>query len=144
MLANKHYQLNHISSLVSTFLTNLLLYSVHMKIEEKITLTCGRDGGLQNMELHGMIMLRISDEKFGRIRLHVENEDKKGVQLQVCKGFYIEYLDITYLAQSFLGGGYLVLQYFEMEYRLLLELTLYSTIIALAFGFVCLKWGIFI
>ncbi|CAO2635300.1 Coatomer subunit delta [Lemmus lemmus] len=61
---------------------NLLLYSVHMKIEEKITLTCGRDGGLQNMELHGMIMLRISDEKFGRIRLHVENEDKKGVQLQ--------------------------------------------------------------
>lgn len=75
-----------------------------MKIEEKITLTCGRDGGLQNMELHGMIMLRISDEKFGRIRLHVENEDKKGVQLQVCKGFYIEYLDIIYLAQSsFLG-----------------------------------------
>ncbi|KAM7327598.1 hypothetical protein ACRRTK_013965 [Alexandromys fortis] len=49
--------------------------SVHMKIEEKITLTWGRDGGLQNMELHGMIMLRISDEKFGRIRLHVENED---------------------------------------------------------------------
>ena len=58
-----------------------------MKIEEKITLTCGRDGGLQNMELHGMIMLRISDDKFGRIRLHVENEDKKGVQLQVCGGW---------------------------------------------------------
>lgn len=138
MLAHKHYQLNHISSLVSTFLTNLLLYSVHMKIEEKITLTCGRDGGLQNMELHGMIMLRISDEKFGRIRLHVENEDKKGVQLQVCKGFYIEYLDITYLAQSF-GGvlfGFAVLRNGM--------LTLYSTIIALAFGFVCLKWGIFI
>ncbi|GAB1294131.1 Coatomer subunit delta [Apodemus speciosus] len=60
----------------------LELKRVHMKIEEKITLTCGRDGGLQNMELHGMIMLRISDDKFGRIRLHVENEDKKGVQLQ--------------------------------------------------------------
>ncbi|NXS14358.1 COPD protein, partial [Neodrepanis coruscans] len=57
--------------------------SVHMKIEEKISLTCGRDGGLQNMELHGMIMLHISDEKFARIRLHVENEDKRGVQLQV-------------------------------------------------------------
>lgn len=46
-------------------------------------MTCGRDGGLQNMELHGMIMLHISDEKFARIRLHVENEDKRGVQLQV-------------------------------------------------------------
>lgn len=54
-----------------------------MKIEEKISLTCGRDGGLQNMELHGMIMMHISDEKFARIRLHVENEDKRGVQLQV-------------------------------------------------------------
>ncbi|XP_008943979.1 PREDICTED: coatomer subunit delta, partial [Merops nubicus] len=55
---------------------------VHMKIDEKISLTCGRDGGLQNMELHGMIMLHISDEKCARIRLHVENEDKRGVQLQ--------------------------------------------------------------
>lgn len=54
-----------------------------MKIEEKISLTCGRDGGLQNMELHGMIMLRVLDEKFARICIHIENEDKKGVQLQV-------------------------------------------------------------
>lgn len=63
--------------------SGFLFSSVHMKIEEKISLTCGRDGGLQNMELHGMIMLRILDEKFSRIRIHVENEDKKGVQLQV-------------------------------------------------------------
>lgn len=76
-----------------------------MKIEEKITLTCGRDGGLQNMELHGMIMLRISDDKFGRIRLHVENEDKKGVQLQVCSGFWKENIKaFIYLAQSFSSG----------------------------------------
>ncbi|KAL4608628.1 coatomer subunit delta-like, partial [Arapaima gigas] len=56
--------------------------SVHMRIEEKISLTCGRDGGLQNMEILGMITLRVSDEKNGRIRLHVNNNDKKGVQLQ--------------------------------------------------------------
>lgn len=79
-----------------------------MKIEEKITLTCGRDGGLQNMELHGMIMLRISDDKFGRIRLHVENEDKKGVQLQVCGVFRFRIFKIasarssTILARVFL------------------------------------------
>lgn len=54
-----------------------------MKIEEKITLTCSRDGGLQNMEVHGLIMLRVADDKFGRIRVYVDNEDKKGVQLQV-------------------------------------------------------------
>uniref|UniRef100_A0A8C8YN27 Coatomer subunit delta n=1 Tax=Prolemur simus TaxID=1328070 RepID=A0A8C8YN27_PROSS len=52
--------------------------SVHMKIEEKITLTCGRDGGLQNMELHGMIMLRISDDKFGRILFMWKMKIRKG------------------------------------------------------------------
>ncbi|XP_062894885.1 coatomer subunit delta-like [Mobula hypostoma] len=56
--------------------------SVHLKIEEKIVLVCDRDGGLQNMEIHGMIMLRVTDEKQGRIRLQVENDDKKDIQLQ--------------------------------------------------------------
>ncbi|XP_045559453.1 coatomer subunit delta [Salmo salar] len=56
--------------------------SVHMRVEEKISLTCGRDGGLQNMELLGMITLRVSDDKVSRIRLMVNNYDKKGVQLQ--------------------------------------------------------------
>lgn len=61
----------------------LLWLSVHLKVEEKISLTCGRDGGLQNMEILGMILLRVSDEKNGRIRLQINNNDKKGVQLQV-------------------------------------------------------------
>ncbi|MGH0148265.1 UNVERIFIED_CONTAM: hypothetical protein FKN15_046437 [Acipenser sinensis] len=56
--------------------------SVHMRIEEKISLTCGRDGGLQNMEVHGMITLRVSDDKTSRIRVYVDNSDKKGLQLQ--------------------------------------------------------------
>ncbi|KAL6463794.1 hypothetical protein MHYP_G00281850 [Metynnis hypsauchen] len=56
--------------------------SVHLRVEEKITLICGRDGGLQNMEILGMITLRVSDEKNGRIRLLINNNDKRGVQLQ--------------------------------------------------------------
>lgn len=56
---------------------------MHLRVEEKITLTCGRDGGLQNMEVIGMITLRVSEEKNGRIRLNVSNNDKRGVQLQV-------------------------------------------------------------
>ncbi|XP_030648252.1 archain 1a [Chanos chanos] len=56
--------------------------SVHLRVEEKISLTCGRDGGLQNMEILGMISLRVSDDKNGRIRLLINNNDKKGVQLQ--------------------------------------------------------------
>ncbi|KAL0972894.1 hypothetical protein UPYG_G00196150 [Umbra pygmaea] len=56
--------------------------SVHLRIEEKISLTCGRDGGLQNMEVLGIITLRVADDKVGRIRLMVNNNGSKGVQLQ--------------------------------------------------------------
>ncbi|XP_014664925.1 PREDICTED: coatomer subunit delta-like [Priapulus caudatus] len=55
---------------------------VHMRIEEKISLSAGRDGGLQNMEVLGIIMLQISDEHCNRIRVKIDNKDNKGVQLQ--------------------------------------------------------------
>uniref|UniRef100_A0A3Q2Q9Z8 Coatomer subunit delta n=1 Tax=Fundulus heteroclitus TaxID=8078 RepID=A0A3Q2Q9Z8_FUNHE len=56
--------------------------SVHLRVEEKISLACGRDGGLQNMEVLGMVTLRVTDEKNGRIRLIINNNDNKGLQLQ--------------------------------------------------------------
>lgn len=62
-----------------------LFPSVHLRVEEKISLTCGRDGGLQNMEVLGMITLKVTDEKNGRISILVNNNDKKGAQLQVCE-----------------------------------------------------------
>jgi hypothetical protein len=56
----------------------------------------GRDGGLQNFELHGLVTLRIADEKFGRIRVQLENKDTRGIQLQVSSfesvSVYIFYL----------------------------------------------------
>lgn len=55
---------------------------VHLRQEERLMLRVGRDGGLQNFELHGLVMLRISDEKLGRIRVQLENKDTRGIQLQ--------------------------------------------------------------
>lgn len=55
---------------------------VSLNVEEKVTLTALRDGGLQNMEVHGMLTLRITDEQFGRVRLIFDNRDEKGVQIQ--------------------------------------------------------------
>ena len=60
-------------------------FSVHVKVDEKVTLVGGRDGGLQNMEIRGLVLLRISDSQFGKICLKVENDDKKGFQMQVVK-----------------------------------------------------------
>jgi len=52
-------------------------------MEEKMTLTAGREGGLQNLEVHGIVTLKISNDKFGRIKVAVHNGDTKGIQLQV-------------------------------------------------------------
>ncbi|GLH15562.1 hypothetical protein R5R35_013698 [Gryllus longicercus] len=55
---------------------------IHLRLEERLLLRVGRDGGLQSMELHGLVTLRISDEKWGRIRVQLENKDARGIQLQ--------------------------------------------------------------
>lgn len=56
--------------------------SVHIKLEEKLNLTAGRDGGLESMELTGMLMLRISDENFGKVKLQLETPSKSAIQIQ--------------------------------------------------------------
>lgn len=55
---------------------------VHLRQEERLSLRVSRDGGAQSFELHGLVTLNISDEKWGRIRVQLENKDTKGVQLQ--------------------------------------------------------------
>ena len=58
-------------------------FSVHIVIEEKIVVSAGRDGGLQNMEVHGMCKVKVNDSDYGRIRVQMHNNDKKGIQMQV-------------------------------------------------------------
>lgn len=37
------------------------------------------------MEVRGLVLLRIADAQFGKIRLNVENNDDRGFQMQVRK-----------------------------------------------------------
>lgn len=55
---------------------------IHLRLEERMVVEIGRDGGVRNLEVHGFATLRISDEKFGRIRVSLENKDQRGIQLQ--------------------------------------------------------------
>lgn len=55
---------------------------IHLRLEDKIVVRIGRDGGLQGFELSGLLTLRISEEKFGRIKIQLENTDQRGIQLQ--------------------------------------------------------------
>ena len=57
--------------------------SVHLKQEEKLTVRCGRDGGVESLEVHGMIMLRVKSEDYGRVLVAVDNRESRNIQLQV-------------------------------------------------------------
>ncbi|XP_071806674.1 coatomer subunit delta-like [Asterias amurensis] len=55
---------------------------VHVRVEEKMSVTAGREGGLQSLDCHGMIALRINEknEQMGMIKIGVANNDDKGIQ----------------------------------------------------------------
>ncbi|KAH8244849.1 hypothetical protein KR032_001266, partial [Drosophila birchii] len=56
--------------------------SVHLKIEDKLVVRLGRDGGVQQFENSGLLTLRISDEANGRILLKLSPNHTQGLQLQ--------------------------------------------------------------
>lgn len=56
--------------------------SVHLRLSEKLTLLAGRDGGLQNMEVLGLISLRIADPEYGKIKMQLQNNETRSVQFQ--------------------------------------------------------------
>ena len=60
--------------------------SVHLKVAEKLSLVAGRDGGLQSMEVLGLISLRISDAELGRVQVAISNHDSRPIQFQVREG----------------------------------------------------------
>lgn len=51
-------------------------------MEDKVVVRIDRDGSLQAFELSGLLTLRITDEKLARIKVEVQNNDSKGIQLQ--------------------------------------------------------------
>ena len=47
-----------------------------------MTLSAGRDGGLTNMEVMGMMTLHIRDEQMAKVRLRIQGTDNKNIQMQ--------------------------------------------------------------
>lgn len=60
-----------------------------MKQEEKLSVRCGRDGGIESLEVHGMIMLRVKSEEYGRVVVVTTNKESRNIQLQVKEYFAI-------------------------------------------------------
>lgn len=55
---------------------------VHIKVEEKISLTCGKDGGVQNLEVLGVLSVRVNSEEDGKIKIPIRNNDTRSLQIQ--------------------------------------------------------------
>ena len=62
---------------------------VHLKVDEKINLTCGKDGGVQNLEVLGVLSVRVTSEDDGKIKIGLRNGDARNLQLQVGSLFAI-------------------------------------------------------
>lgn len=62
--------------------TNILMEKVHLRIDEKINLTCGKDGGVHNLEVLGILYLKVASEDDGRIKVAIQNNDTRSLQLQ--------------------------------------------------------------
>ena len=74
--------------------------SVHLKFEEKVSLTAGRHGGLQNMEVRGLIMLRITDPAVAKIEIVLDNNSSKDFQMQVSYNLKISVILHVYIKIS--------------------------------------------
>ncbi|ERL87931.1 coatomer subunit delta [Dendroctonus ponderosae] len=73
---------NNIQSALKTPTIKSDVDDVHLRLEEKLIVRLGRDGGVQQFEVLGLVTLHIGNEKWGRIRVQLENKDTRGVQLQ--------------------------------------------------------------
>ena len=67
----------------SVYYMEYFLCSVHLTVNEKLVVTAGRDGGLQNMEVLGMMQLRVTDPQCGCILITIDNQDDRPIQFQV-------------------------------------------------------------
>lgn len=56
--------------------------NVSIRVDEKMNLTCGKDGGVQNLEVLGVLYVNIATEDDARIKIAVRNNDSRNLQLQ--------------------------------------------------------------
>ncbi|KAG0248093.1 Coatomer subunit delta [Mortierella polycephala] len=56
--------------------------SVHIHIEEKITMIANRDGGLESMEVKGDLTLRVSDPAYAKISLALRHLEDSSIQFK--------------------------------------------------------------
>lgn len=62
--------------------SQIAIERVHVRVDEKVSMTCGKDGGVQNLEVLGVLYVRIASEEDGKVRVALRNNDARNLQLQ--------------------------------------------------------------
>lgn len=57
--------------------------SVHVSIEERVSLAANKDGGLEQMEVRGVLTLRVGDASNARLRLSLQTADDPAINFKV-------------------------------------------------------------
>ena len=57
--------------------------SIHVNIEERVSLAANKDGGLEQMEVRGVLTLRVGDGSNGRVRLTLQTADDPAINFKV-------------------------------------------------------------
>lgn len=67
-----------------------LFCSVHTRIEEKITCVASRGGGVESLEVLGILHLLVSDSANEKIAVKVTYDNSKGAQMNVSRSLPVE------------------------------------------------------
>lgn len=60
----------------------IISYSVHIDIEERVSVAANKDGGLEQMEVRGVLTLKIADPSSARISLALKASDDASIQFK--------------------------------------------------------------
>lgn len=55
---------------------------IHLRSEEKMNVTINRHGGIQNLEIQGLLQLKVNDEKSAKCKIRMSTKRSTDVQLQ--------------------------------------------------------------
>lgn len=65
------------------------MHSIHIKIDEKITLRANRDGGLDDMDVKGTMLVSVYDESKGRLQVAISKDANKNMSYQVQRAAFL-------------------------------------------------------
>ena len=70
----------------------LFCYSVHLRIEEKLSVVLNRDGGVESFDLHGMMYNKVFEDRFNRVAIYLKNHLRSAHPQVIYVVIYVDWV----------------------------------------------------